>query len=111
MRVFFIGSEFDINESVELYAKTFLVTWSYINAFRLICYGIIWVEARSTKAIFAKVISLPVLKKTAILIIVAGLTYTVKARSVDGPVKNNSIESLKTEPDNNINPALFSWMK
>ena len=71
MRVFFIGSEFDLRESVELYVKTFFVTWTYINAFRLICYGIIWIESRSAKVTLAKVISMPALKKTAILLFIA----------------------------------------
>lgn len=112
MRIFFIGSTFELNESIELYVKTFLVTWTYINAFRLICFGIIWLDTRSAKATLAKVMSIPVLKKTAILIIVAGLTYSVKAKTTDVSAKENK-QDYK-ECDNacgDIDPKFYLLMK
>ncbi|MEP7165559.1 MAG: hypothetical protein ABI741_12740 [Ferruginibacter sp.] len=112
MRIFFIGSEFDISESVELYVKTFLVTWAYINAWRLICLGIIWIEAKTTRASIAKIITMPVLKKTAILILIAGITYTVKARSLHKP-GNGNVKTIieRNEALNEIDPKFYCWMK
>ena len=112
MRIFFIGAEFEPWESTELYVKTFLVTWSYINAWKLLCLGIIWIEKRTTAAKVAKLIDMPMLKKTAILIIVAGLTYTVKAGSLDKVNKKASQDSASVkEKDIEIDPKFYLWMK
>jgi hypothetical protein len=112
MRVFFIGSVFDLAETVELYIKTFLVTWAYINAWRLICHGIIWIETKTTRVKFNKIITIEVLKKTAVVILVAGLAFTVKARSINRPAQKQTHEIVKADETNNdIDPKFYLWMK
>jgi len=112
MRVFFIGAEFDMRESVELYLKTVLVTWSYITLWRVICLGIIWLEVKTTKVKFSKVISMPVLKKTAIVILTCGLTYAVKAKSFNRTEqKNIPVENTSEASDTGFEPKFHVWMK
>lgn len=114
MRIFFIGSAFEPGESIELYVKTFLVTWTYINAFRLICFGIIWLESRSRKVTMAKLMTIPVLKKTAILIITAGLTYSVKAKTMNISRQENKqdlTENKNNAKGNYVDPRFYLWMK
>ena len=112
MRVFLIGVEFTTAESIELYVKTFFVTWSYINAWRLLCVGIICIEEKTSSVQFAKIVSMPVLKKTAILLLVAGIAYTVKARSLSKPV-NEYLKAIieHNEGLNEVDPRFYCWMK
>ena len=49
MRLFFMGFEFETGESIKLFIKTLLVTWSYILIWRIICFGIIRLEETMTK--------------------------------------------------------------
>jgi hypothetical protein len=108
MRVFFIGSDFDLTESVELYVKTFFVTWSYINVWRLVCYAIVWIESKTAKVKYATIVNMDVLKKTAIIILIAGISYKVKAGSIRDDQPNKSSEAVS---GNDIDPRFYFWMK
>jgi len=111
MRVFFIGAEFDTTESVELYVKTFLVTWTYINAFRLICHLIIWIESRTSKAKLATIITMDMLKKTAIVVVTAGLALTSKAKPMFREKKDCINKVADTESLTDIDLKFYFWMK
>lgn len=110
MRVFFIGADFDMTESIELYVKTFLITWSYINAWRLICHGIIWLETKTSKVSFRGVFNMQVMKRAAILIVAAGLAYKVRANPSHKVCKCTTTEcSIATAHE--IIPQFYLWTK
>lgn len=110
MRVFFIGVEFDTAESIELYTKTFLITCFYINAWRVICLGIIWLEINSTKVKFKRVFNMQTMKRAAIFIMVAGLAYKVKANPSRPVIKVPVVEAEK-KPVQEVVPQFYLWMK
>lgn len=110
MRVFFIGSEFSLGESIGLYFKTLLVTWSYINAWKLICMVVVWIELRTIKPSFKGVFSMQGFKRAAILILVAGLAYKVKASPKNSFSITAKVEKQESK-DFEIVPQLFIWMK
>ncbi len=110
MRVFFIGSEFSLVESIGLYFKTVLVTWSYINAWKLICMIVVWIDVKTSKQSFKGVFSMQALKRVAVLILVAGIAYKVKASPKK--VIKTKVTSEKQESKNlEIGSPLFFWIK
>lgn len=110
MRAFFIGVNFSVAESIDLYAKTIFITCFYINIWRVICLCVIWIELKTTHAKFKGVIKLPLMKKVAIVFIIAGLTYTVKANP--SRYNNNTLVTVSKDIQNNeIMPQYYLWTK
>ncbi|CAN5836424.1 hypothetical protein BH11BAC4_BH11BAC4_24380 [soil metagenome] len=110
MRLFFIGADFSTAESIELYVKTLLITCSYINAWRVICRGIIWIEGKTSKVNFKGIFSMQVMKRAAILIVVAGLAYKVKAN----PVSTNDkccVSATAQPASDDVIPQFYLWTK
>lgn len=115
MRLLFLGSEFDQREAIELYLKTIFVTWSYINAWRIICVGIIWLEKKTATVKRAPVVNMPFLRKTAIVILAAGFAGAVNAAGpAPAPVKkycNTWAINKPVDTDTDIDPKFYFMMR
>ena len=110
MRVFFIGADFSMAESTELYVKTFFITCFYINAWRMICLAIIWIEKRSARMSFKGVFNMQLMKRAAILILAAGLAYKVKANPLKKIHACHKI-SIQKVKEQELIPQFYLWMK